>query len=128
MSVVLICLNTLASGAALLLAAVAFLRLKTLVPQLELQRQTEAIERAEALQLLRKELEGLAVQVHDIPPPQVVVSAQPPKSGLNLQRRSQALRLKRRGSSASQIAATLDLPLQEVELLLKVDRILMSNL
>ena len=50
-----------------------------------------------------------------------------PKPGLNLSKRSHALRMHRRGEGAEQIAAALDLPRQEVELLLKVHRIVLSS-
>ncbi|MCP5114871.1 MAG: hypothetical protein GY953_28915 [bacterium] len=43
-----------------------------------------------------------------------------PKPGMNMSRRSQVLRMHRRGEKAWQIAAALNLPLKEVELLLKV--------
>ncbi len=47
-----------------------------------------------------------------------------PSTGLNLSRRTQALRLFRRGERPEQVAATLGMPLGEVELLKKVQRIL----
>jgi hypothetical protein len=50
-----------------------------------------------------------------------------PRPGLNLNKRSQALRLHRRGDPAEQIATALELPLQEVQLLLKVQRIVLSS-
>ncbi len=50
----------------------------------------------------------------------VLVAPEAPRSGLNLGKRTQALRLFRRGDTPSQIAAVLGLPLAEVELLLKV--------
>jgi hypothetical protein len=52
----------------------------------------------------------------------VLVPPTPPKSGLNLNRRTQAIRMSRRGEQADKIAATLCLPRREVELLLKVQR------
>lgn len=51
----------------------------------------------------------------------------PQKPALNLTKRSQALRMDRRGDPPEQIASVLELPLQEVELLIKVHRIVMSN-
>jgi hypothetical protein len=48
-----------------------------------------------------------------VPPP-------PPPSGLNLNKRAQAIRMSRRGEPAGNIAASLNLPRGEVELLLKV--------
>ncbi len=44
----------------------------------------------------------------------------PPQSGLNVNKRTQVLRLARRGERPENIAALLGLPRREVELLLKV--------
>ena len=49
-----------------------------------------------------------------------------PKAGLNLSKRSQALRMHRRGDPSDQIAAALDIPLQEVDLLMKVHKIVIG--
>jgi hypothetical protein len=46
---------------------------------------------------------------------------------MNLNRRSQALRLHRQGERPEQIASTLEVPRQEIELLIKVHQIVMSN-
>lgn len=51
-----------------------------------------------------------------------------PKPGMNLSRRSHALRLHRKGSSPEHIAASIDVPRQEVELLIKVHEIVLNNL
>lgn len=48
-----------------------------------------------------------------VPPP-------PTRSGLNLTRRAQALRMLRRGDGAPQVAAALGLPRNEVALLVKI--------
>lgn len=81
------------------------------------------------LENLRSDLDGLAAQLHDMQemPAPVLVSA-PPRAGLNLAKRTQALRLHRHGNSAAQIASALELPVQEVELLLKIQRIVLSNI
>ena len=50
----------------------------------------------------------------------VLVPPIPPRSGLNLNKRSQVIRMSRRGEQAGKIAASLNLPQREVELLLKV--------
>jgi hypothetical protein len=50
----------------------------------------------------------------------VLVAPTPPKSGLNLNKRSQVIRMSRRGEQAGKIAASLNLPQREVELLLKI--------
>jgi hypothetical protein len=51
-----------------------------------------------------------------------------PKPGMNLTRRSNALRLHRIGTSPEQIAAAIEVPRQEVDLLLKVHEIVLNNL
>ena len=56
-----------------------------------------------------------------VPPP-------PPRSGLNLSKRSQALERHRRGETPPEIAAALAIPRNEVELLVKVQRIVLSSL
>jgi hypothetical protein len=50
----------------------------------------------------------------------VLVAPAPPRSGLNLNKRTQVIRMSRRGDQAEYIAASLNLPRREVELLLKV--------
>lgn len=52
--------------------------------------------------------------------------AAPARPGLNLSKRSQALRMHRRGGAPEEIAEALELPLQEVDLLLKVHRIVIE--
>jgi hypothetical protein len=51
----------------------------------------------------------------------------PPKSGLNFSKRSQAIRLSRRGEPAESIAASLSMPRRQVELLLKVQGIVIGG-
>jgi hypothetical protein len=74
-------------------------------------------------------MQALASELHDLER-QTALTAGPtgPRSGFNLGKRTQALRLHRQGESSQQIAASLELPRQEVELLLKVQRIVMSNI
>lgn len=50
----------------------------------------------------------------------ILVAPTPPKSGLNLNKRTQVIRMSRRGEQPEKIAASLNLPRREVELLLKV--------
>jgi type II secretory pathway pseudopilin PulG len=49
------------------------------------------------------------------------------RAGLNLCKRSQALRMYRKGDPPDRIAAALEVPLQEVDLLVKVHRIVLSH-
>lgn len=110
------------------LSSLALLRARALVRRSE-QRAQANQERVEALlESLRESQDLLAAEVRDREPLYPSVLPGPPKPGLNLSTRSQALRMHRRGDPPDRIAAALDLPLQEVDLLLKVHRIVLSNL
>ena len=90
-------------------------------------RHVEKPQHDAALDQLRSSLESLASQVCEL---QAAPGAGPPayRAGLNLSKRSQALRMHRRGEPAAQIASALELPHQEVDLLIKVQRIVLSKL
>ena len=90
------------------------------------------------IESLRVALSGLAAQLRDLQqrdtglpaaPAMPTTAAMPamPKQGFNLNKRSQALRMHRRGDTAEQIASALEMPLQEVRLLLKVQQIVLSS-
>ena len=97
----------------------------------EASRRTEArlAESETAIEAVRAEFQACVRQIHEI-------RQEPPKApylpgagpALNLSKRSQAIRMQRRGDSAEQIAATLGVPLQEIELLLRVHRIVIAAL
>ena len=53
----------------------------------------------------------------------LLVPPAPPRSGLNLNKRSQALQLFRRGETPQAISAALSIPSNEVELLVRVHKI-----
>jgi hypothetical protein len=86
------------------------------------QTQAALEEIRSAVASLRDEFGSLERQASVLVPPQ------PPRSGLNLSARSQALRLHRRGESPDFIAAALQIPRSEVVLLVKVHQILIENL
>lgn len=75
---------------------------------------------------LDRKLETIARQVEELH--QEPAAAGPVKPGLNLSKRSQALRMHRRGDQPSAIAAALEVPCQEIELLIKVHRIVLSSI
>jgi len=58
----------------------------------------------------------------------MLVAPPPAKSGLNLSRRTQVLRLHRAGSDSTTIAVSLGLPRSEVELLTKVHRLMLEQI
>jgi len=78
---------------------------------------------------LQKLLDGLAARLENIEqhPPAGAAPAVP-RVGLNLCKRSQVLRMHRTGEPRDRIAAALDVPLQEVDLLIKVHRIVVGKL
>jgi hypothetical protein len=77
---------------------------------------------------LRDAVEALAAHVHEArQSPAALPEPGMPRAGLNLSKRSQALRMHRRGDGVEQIASALEVPRQEVDLLLKVHRIVLSR-
>jgi hypothetical protein len=80
---------------------------------------------------LTQRVDSLAAELRDFgqQAPQVRNASGPAaKSSLNLTKRAQALRMHRRGDAPEQIAALLEIPFQEVDLLLKVQRIVLSSI
>lgn len=69
---------------------------------------------------LRQRLAECEQQSQQLVPPQA------PASGFNLNRRTQAIRLLRRGDLPDQVAKALSVPRQEVQLLQKVQQLLLS--
>ena len=82
-----------------------------------------AIEAAQTqYTVIASELESAKLQ------PAVEILPGTPRPSMNVTRRSQALRLHRKGDSAERIAATLEVPRQEIDLLLKVHQLVLNNL
>jgi hypothetical protein len=81
-----------------------------------------------AVEELRKDLAACLKELRELErEPVLQPVAAPARPGLNLSKRSQALRMHRRGDAPEQIAAALELPRQEVDLLLKVHRIVLEG-
>ncbi|MGI8742881.1 MAG: hypothetical protein ACR2NN_09990 [Bryobacteraceae bacterium] len=57
----------------------------------------------------------------------LLVAPAAPRSGFNISKRSQALRMSRLGENSENISAALSLPRREVDLLLKVQKIVIGN-
>ena len=106
----------------------AVYRAHSILGEFKAQKSAETAPVNAELESLRASVEALAAQVHDLQShPPVAVAPGLPKPGLNLNKRSQALRMHRRGDAAEQIAAALELPRQEVDLLIKVHRVVLST-
>ena len=98
----------------------------------ELKNPQQPAAEPTAVVELHRTVEALAAKVVEFQkaPPAASISLDPaiPRPGINLNTRSQALRMHRRGESLEQIAGSLQVPRQEVDLLLKVQRIVLSNI
>lgn len=122
----------IAAGAAFGAAAFSVLtlwRVKSLLRTAERNAAETSTRADDAVGILQQKIEDLQRQVEEVrrhaaaaPAPTVR------RGGLNLDRRSQALRMHRRGEQPADIAAALEIPLQEVNLLLKVHRIVLSTI
>jgi len=118
-------------GLAMGAAAISFLALfRSRTPMRASQQDGTAYTKLEAeVQSMRQTIDELAAQVQDVQQqPRMMAVPAIPKSGLNLSKRSQALRMHRRGEAPVQISTALDIPLQEVDLLLKVHRIVIGSI
>ena len=92
------------------------------------QHSTTAEEHEASLSNLKGTLADLHSQLRDLQHQSAQGNNAPsPRAGLNLSKRSQALRLHRQGEAPDRIASALEVPLQEVDLLIKVHRIVISN-
>jgi len=103
-------------------------RAHCLLGEIKRQKGIETAREHSEVDEVRTSVDALAAQIHDLRShPPAAVAPGLPKPGLNLNKRSQALRMHRRGEAADQIATALELPRQEVELLIKVHRIVLST-
>jgi hypothetical protein len=110
----------------ILLSLFTLLHARTLARSGSLNR--EARNHAEELLVnLQARLDSLAAEVEECKN-QPIAMAGLPKPGFNLSKRTQALRMHRRGDSPEQIATVLEVPRQEVNLLLKVQQIVISQI
>jgi hypothetical protein len=83
---------------------------------------------AEAVAAVRAALDEARAEVRDVQEQTgMLVPPKPTNSGLNLSKRGQVLQMYRRGQAPEQIAANLSLPLTEIELLIKVHRIVLEQ-
>ena len=121
----LIPLLPLALIAAGLLASIGlFLSLKWELQKGRRRLKQELLRAQVENRQLKRQMEEIALRLEDAEDRAgVLVPPAPPKSGLNLGRRTQVIRMWRRGDRAEAIATTLNLPKNEVELLLKVHQL-----
>lgn len=115
-------------AAGLVLCVYVFLTLKKETYALKGRQDNHEIKVEAALQGVRAELDQLRQSLREMEETTgMMVAPEPPRSGLNLNKRSQALRMYRRGEVSEQIATALGLPRREVDLLLKVQKIVIGS-
>jgi len=111
-------------GAGLLVCLYLFLSAKreTCRAALRAERSRQAIE--DEIDALKRAVEHVRDELRElVDRSSKLVEPPPAASGLNLTKRSQALRMHRQGSVPEKIAAALLMPRQEVELLLKIEEL-----
>ena len=80
------------------------------------------------LQDLKAKVEDLSQRLLDAEERAGIVALPPaPKASLNLNKRTQVIRMSRRGEPTENIAASLSIPRKEVELLLKVHSLVLNS-
>jgi len=113
-------------GVALSFAAI--LKSSSSTQLMERRAKARHAELEAAFEAAKETVSCLETKLHQIEEQTPVPAPASARSGFNLSKRSQALRMHRRGDNSNQIAAALQIPVQEVELLLKVHRIVLDNL
>lgn len=128
-SVLVLGFSAVFAAAAIGVSLFAIWRTQAMVELVERRAQARMEELQVITRALQKALEGQSVQLDDLRH-QSVSAAVPaaPRAGLNLGKRTQVLRMHRNGDAPDRISAALEVPLQEVDLLIKVHRIVLDSL
>jgi hypothetical protein len=95
-------------------------------------REQKAAERetaaAATVSAMHAEIDGLRKAFADLEDRTGMLTTPPPiRSGLNMGRRTQAVRMLRRGDTVEQVAASMGLPLNDARLLATVERLRASD-
>lgn len=125
--IVVLAITTVLTLSALALGGMALLQARSVLQSAGRRNQELRQLQESRIEALEGSLANLKAEIREIEL-QPAGGAGILKPGLNLGKRSQALRMHRRGETAAQIASTLDIPPQEVELLIKVHRIVLSKI
>ena len=116
---------TLLALFSLVVSAVALWRARMLVNAADQRAGANRRESEAAVQSLRDAIESLSRRmehVRDQAPP-VAPTPAAPRPGLNINKRTLALRMRRRGDPSETIAAALEMSHQELDLLCKIQAI-----
>jgi len=127
-TVVLLGFSAVLAVAAIAVSLFAVWRSKAVAELSDERTRARCEELQAAIGAFEKTLAGQAAELADLRrQPQGGAVPPSPRAGLNLCKRSQALRMYRQGDPPGRIAAALEVPLQEVDLLIKVHRIVLSQ-
>jgi hypothetical protein len=112
----------------LMLCLYLFAKLKIEWSKVEKSSQDKMKELSEQVVRLQAQLDQARAETRELQEHfGMLVPPAPAASGLNLSKRGQVLQMHRRGQSADQIAVTLALPRTEVDLLLKIHRLVLEQ-
>lgn len=115
-----------ASGLILCIGLFRLLRKDNRALKAELEAKDSAW--AQATESMRTELDALKTGLREAEERAgLLVAPKAPRSGFNLSNRSLALRMSRLGEKPENIATALSLPRREIELLLKVQKIVITS-
>jgi hypothetical protein len=105
-----------------------FITLKQEIQRLKLRLDRQQVSETAIARDTKVKLEEITLRLRDSEERAgVLVAPEPAKSGLNLTKRSQVIRMSRRGERAENIAASLSLPRGEVDLLLKINALVVNS-
>ena len=105
-----------------------FVSLKCEIRALEKRGQAAETTLAQTIAEVGASLDGVRAELRELQEQTgMLVPPAPAKSGLNLSKRGQVLQMFRRGQAPEQIAASLGLPLTEIDLLIKVHQIVLEQ-
>ncbi len=123
MPISLVILQLLLIIAALGVGGYLFISLKQDLARVEHRRKADSLEASARIAVLESEIRELKKDLESLPSP----SPPAPGVGINLNKRTQALRMSRLGEEPEHIAAALQIPRREVDLLVKVQRLLVTS-
>ena len=108
-----------------------FITLKRDLHLVDRKRKESAVASDAAVDVMRKEIGDFRGQLADLRRELEMMPALGPPSanatGINLNKRTQALRMMRLGQDADSIAASLNLPRNEIELLAKIQKLILET-
>jgi DNA-binding NarL/FixJ family response regulator len=122
-------ISAVLAAAAVAVSLFAVWKARALAVAIDSRAGARCEELQETVACLQKALDGQAASLAGLEQQQSIAAVPNlPRAGMNVSKRSQVLRLHRKGDAPERIAAALELPIQEVDLLIKVHRVVLSNL